>query len=152
MSMSTAATAPPVSPPSGKPGSAPPSSASVRRPEKRQRNNKTDTRWDDAEYAALTQKAQAAALSRNGYIRASALGTPGPRARRAPHVNAVELAEATAALNKVGNLLNQIAHAVNTALLAGQPIVLPDGCAAAIEKTIEALDRILEITGHKDRQ
>jgi len=118
--------------------------------EKRQRNNKTDVRWDDAEYAALTEKAQEAALSVNACIRACALGTSGPRARRAPHVNAVALGEATAELNKVGSNLNQIAHALNAALLSGRPIVA-DKCDTAIALTLQALDRILEITGRKDR-
>jgi len=151
MSISTAVPQP-VSPPSGEPGSysLPPTKASGS--EKRQRNRKTDIRWDDTEYAVLTEKAMAAAMSLNAYIRASALGSPGPRARRAPHVNAVELGEATAALNKAGNNLNQIAHALNTALLAGQPVVVPGALAAAIEQTNAAIDRILEITGYKDRQ
>lgn len=139
MSTATAAV-PPAPPPCKASGS-----------EKRQRNNKTDVRWDDAEYAALTEKAQQTGLSVNAYIRACALGTSGPRAQRAPHVNAVVLAGATAALNKAGNNLNQIAHAFNAALLGGRPIVA-DQCAAALAMTLEALDRILEIVGRKDRE
>lgn len=142
--------APPVSPPCEEPGSA---AQSLKKSgsEKRQRNHRTHTRWDGPEYFTLTQKAQETGLTRDGYIRACALGTPGPRAQRAPHVNAVELADATAALNKAGNLLNQIAHGVNAALLAGQPIVLPPALPGAIENANAAIDRILEITGRKDR-
>jgi hypothetical protein len=115
--------------------------------EKRQRNQKTDTRWDDAEYSALMEKAQETGLSRNAYIRAVVLGTPGPRAQRAPHVNAVELAQATAALNKAGSNLNQIAHVLN----AGGSIVSQEAFAALAE-TRAALARILEIVGRKDRK
>jgi hypothetical protein len=45
------------------------------------------------------------------------LGTPGPRAKRSPPVNAEALGRATAALNKVGSNLNQVAHRLN----AGEP-------------------------------
>ncbi len=136
----------PVSPPCEEPGSAaPPLKQSGS--EKRQRNNRTHTRWDDPEYSALTQKAQETGLSRDGYIRACALGTPGPRAQRAPHVNAEALGEATAALNKAGNLLNQIAGPLNAARS-----VYAREYALGIEKTLEALDRILEIVGRKDRE
>ncbi len=148
-SMNTAA--PPVSPPSGEPGSYPPPTKASGS-QKRQRRHSLQISLDDGEWAEAVEKAQACGLSLSSYGRSVLLGSPGPRARRAPHVNAVELAEATAALNKAGNNLNQIAHAVNTALLAGQPLVVPDALAAAIDKTIEALDRILEITGRKDRQ
>jgi hypothetical protein len=112
------------------------------RREKRQRNHKTDTRWDDAEYSILAERSQETGLSRNAYIRAAVTGTPGPRARRAPHLNAVELAKATAALNKAGSLLNQMAHVLNT---GGS--ILTHECFAALAETRAALARILEIVG-----
>lgn len=115
--------------------------------EKRQRNRKTDIRWDEAEYSLLMRNAQKTGLTRNGYIRASVLGTPGPRAQRAPHVNAVELAKATAALNKGGSLLNQIAHVLN----AGGSIASHETFAALAE-TRAALSRILEIVGRRNRE
>ena len=137
---------PPVSPLREEPGSAaPPLKQSGS--ENRQRNRKTDTRWDDAEYSILSERAKETGLSRNAYIRAVVTGTPGPRAQRAPHVNAVELGKAAAALNKAGNLLNQIAHPLN----AGRSVFARD-YNLAVEKTLEALDRILEIVGRKDRE
>ena len=127
----------------------PPSKASGS--QKRQRQKSLQIALDDAERAEIVDKAQACALSLSSYGRAVLLGSPGPRAQRAPHVNAVALGEATAALNKVGNNLNQIAHAFNAALLAGRPVVA-DQCAAAIAQTLTALDRILEIVGRRDRE
>lgn len=122
-------------------------SPKVRAVENRQRNNKTDTRWDDCEYAALAEKSQEAGLSRNAYIRAAVLGTPGPRARRSTPVDAEALARATAALNKVGSNLNQIAHVLN----AGGSGVTTEQCFAALAEVRAALCRILEIVGRKDR-
>ena len=65
--------------------------------EKRQRHRKTDTRWDDDEYSVLTEQAQETGLSRNAYIRAVVLGTPGPRARRSPPIDAEAMGRAAAA-------------------------------------------------------
>lgn len=121
--------------------------AVVRRVENRQRNRKTDTRWDDAEYSALTDRAQETGLSRNAYIRAAVLGTPGPRAKRSPPVNAEALGRATAALNKVGSNLNQIAHVLN----AGGTTLTMHECFAALAETRSAAAAIREIVGRKDR-
>lgn len=115
--------------------------------QKRQRNRKTDLRWDDAEYSALLEKAQETGLSRNAYIRAAVLGTPGPRARRSPPVNAEALGRATAALNKVGSNLNQVAHVLN----AGGTSLTERECFAALAETRAAAAAIREIVGRKDR-
>lgn len=122
-------------------------SAKIRRSEKRQRIWKTDTRWDHAEYSALTEKAQDTGLSRNAYIRAAVLGTPGPRAQRRPPVNAEQLARATAALNKAGSNLNQIAHGLN----AGGFSLTTQECFAALSETRPAAAAIREIVGRKDK-
>jgi len=119
----------------------------IARSEKRQRNRKTDIRWDDEEYSRLTEKAQETGLSRNAYIRAAAIGTPGPRARRSPLVNAEALARATAALNKVGSNLNQIAHVLNS----GGAGLTTRECLAALSETRMAAAAIREIVGRKDR-
>jgi hypothetical protein len=114
--------------------------------ENRQRNNKTDTRWDDDEFAALTDKAHETGLSRGAYIRAAVLGTPGPRARRSPPVNAEALGRATAALNKVGSNLNQIAHGLN----AGSFSMTLQECFAALAETRAAAAAIRAIVTEKD--
>ena len=75
------------------------------------------------------------------------LGTPGPRARRSPPVNAEALGRATAALNKVGSNLNQIAHVLN----AGSATLTTRECFAALAETRAAAAAIREIVGRKDR-
>ena len=121
-------------------------SAHPRRPERRQRNHKTDTRWNDDEYLALNDRAHDTGLSLNAYIRAAVLGTPGPRARRSPPVNAEALGRATAALNKVGSNLNQIAHGLNA---GGFSLVLQE-CHAALAEARAAAAAIRAIVTERD--
>ena len=87
--------------------------------EKRQRGRTIPVRCDNAEFIIIDDKARAAGLSRGSYARAVLLGSSGPRAKRSPTVNAEALARATAALNKVGSNLNQIAHTLNSARAVG---------------------------------
>jgi hypothetical protein len=115
--------------------------------EKRQRGVPVSVRLLPAERAALQERSGEAGLSLASFLRACALGTPGPRAQRAPHVNAVELAKATAALNKVGSLLNQMAHVLN----AGGATVTAHECFAALAETRAAAAAIRESLGRKDR-
>jgi hypothetical protein len=118
--------------------------------EKRRRMHKSDTRWDDIEHASLIAAAQAAGLTKGGYIRALVLGCPGPRSLRAPSVNARALAEATVALNKatgainkVGSNMNQIARVLNS----GGAHVTTKEYLAALRDVRVALAGILEIVG-----
>jgi hypothetical protein len=99
------------------------------------------------ERATLESKSREVGLSLAAFLRACGLGTPGPRARRSPTVNAEELGRATAALNKVGSNLNQIAHVLN----AGGASLTTQECFAALAEVRAALARILEILGRKDR-
>lgn len=115
--------------------------------QKRQRAFKIGVGCDAAELVVIDHNARTAGLSRASYLRACALGSPGPRARRAPPVNAEALAHATAALNKVGSLLNQIARTLN----AGGSTVTTHECFAALAETRAAVCRILEIVGRKER-
>jgi hypothetical protein len=116
--------------------------------EKRQRVHKKDTRWDEIEFATLLAAAQATGLTPSGYIRSLVLGCPGPRAQRAPSVNAQALAQATAALNKVGSNLNQIARVLN----AGGVHVTAKDCSVAIGDVRAALSCILHIVGREARR
>lgn len=115
--------------------------------ENRKRKRKVDTRWDDAEHAALLEKATAAGLSPNAYIHAVVLGTSGPRARRAPTVHAQLFGHGIAALNRAGNVANQIAHRLN----AGGAIALAGECSAALAEIREAARTIREAVGRKER-
>jgi len=89
-------------------------SAKLSGSETRRRIFKVDTRWEAIEHVSLIAAAQAAGLSKGGYIRALVLGCPGPRAQRVPPVNAQALAKATAALNKAGTNINAIARILHS--------------------------------------
>jgi len=114
---------------------------------KRQRRHTVQVVLSDDELAEVKHKAQACGLSYSSYGRAAMLGTPGPRARRSPPVNAEALGRATAALNKVGSNLNQVAHRLN----AGDPTLTDQECFAALAEARAAAAAIREIVGRKDR-
>jgi hypothetical protein len=99
------------------------------------------------ERAAVEVKAREVGLSLASFLRACGLGTPGPRAKRRPPVNAEALGRATAALNKVGSNLNQIAHGLN----AGGFSLSAQECFAALAETRAAAAAIREIVGRRDR-
>jgi hypothetical protein len=115
--------------------------------ENRQRCAPVSVRCLPDERAELEQKAREAGLALAGYLRACGLGTPGPRARRSPPVNAEALARATAALNKAGSNLNQIAHVLN----AGGAIVMARDYLSTLAVVREAAAAIREIVRRKDR-
>jgi hypothetical protein len=98
------------------------------------------------ERATLEERARETGLSLASFLRACGLGVPGPRAKRRPPVDAEALARATAALNKTGSNLNQIAHILNAGQAAGAR-----ESVEALNETRAAIARILEIVGRKDR-
>jgi len=116
--------------------------------EKRRRVHKVDTRWDGIEHASLAAAAQTTGLTKGGYIRALVLGCPGPRSQRAPSVNALALAHATAALNKVGGNLNQIARVLN----AGGAHITTKESLAALREVRAVLACILNIVGREPQR
>jgi len=119
--------------------------------QKRRRNRHIDVCCDEAEFVIIDHKARTAGMSLASYLRNCALGSPGPRARRAPPVNAEVLAHAVAALNKVGSNLNQLARIMNS----GGAIGSAKNAFAALADTRTAVTRILEIVGRRssnDRQ
>jgi hypothetical protein len=113
--------------------------------EERRRVHKVDTRWTAIEHACLAAAAQAAGLTKGGYVRALALGCPGPRSQRAPSVDARALAEATAALNKVGSNLNQMARVLNS----GGANLTTKECFAAMRDVRAVLGSILSLVGRE---
>jgi hypothetical protein len=115
--------------------------------QKRQRNRNISVPVDGAEFLSIDGKARTAGLSRAAFLRACALGTPGPRAQRSPSIEIEALAQATAALNKVGSNLNQIARMLN----AGGAVSLAHSSFAALTETRTAVVRILDIVGRRDR-
>ena len=82
--------------------------------ERRQRGHTVHVRFDDDELARLEERAGDAGLSLAAYLRACALGAAGPRSRRRASVDRLLLAQTHAALSRIGNNLNQIAHALNS--------------------------------------
>jgi hypothetical protein len=115
--------------------------------EKRQRGAPVSVRFLPKERAVLEKKAREVGLSLASFLRASGLGTPGPRAQRTPPINAEALARATAALNKVGSNLNQIAHVLN----ASGAIGMAQDYRSTLALVREAAAAIREIVGRKDR-
>ena len=115
--------------------------------QKRIRRRKIPVACDDQEFFQIDERARAVGLSRPSFLRASGLGTPGPRARRAPTVNAEALGRAMAALNKVGSNVNQMAHGLN----AGGFSVLAQECFAALAEVQAAAAAIRAAVMDEDR-
>jgi Bacterial mobilisation protein (MobC) len=67
------------------------------------------------EYAVLDAKARDAGISIGSYLRATALGSVGPRARRRPAIHEELAGYAVTQLNRAGNNLNQLARRFNAA-------------------------------------
>jgi hypothetical protein len=65
------------------------------------------------EHAAIGEAAAQAGLSVGAFLRAQALGRPGPRSVRRPPIERKELSRLMGHLGKVGSNINQIAKAVN---------------------------------------
>lgn len=67
------------------------------------------------EYAVLDAKARDAGLSIGSYLRATSLGSAGPRARRRTQIHEELAGYAVSQLNRTGNNLNQLARRFNAA-------------------------------------
>jgi hypothetical protein len=115
--------------------------------QKRQRSKMMPVYLTPDEYTAAQTKATEAGLKLSSYGRAVILGSPGPRARRTPPLNAEALAYAVAALNKTGSNLNQVARMLNAGEAVGGKEALE-----ALKETRAAVGRILELVGRKDRE
>ena len=100
------------------PTAPPPSAATPKRSrsgsQKRKKLNMVTTGYNDAELAALDEAAAKAGLTRASYQRVQTLSTgPKTRSTRRPPIERELLARALGQLGRVGNNLNQIAHAAN---------------------------------------
>ena len=84
--------------------------------EKRQRKYVARIRLDKAEAVKLEELASASGLAVGAYLRAAGLKSAGVRAKPRPSIDRELLARANADLNRVGNNINQIAHALNIGL------------------------------------
>jgi hypothetical protein len=122
-----------------------PAERTRRRPPQRGRaggRTRAKSLWlTDDEYALLEAKATDSGLSVSSYLRSCALGDSGPRARRRPPIEIEFLARANADLNRVGNNLNQIAHALNS---NGNPAEAVIAVAASdLRETLAAMRQAL---------
>lgn len=115
--------------------------------ERRQRRHTLHVRLDDDELARLEARAGEAGLSGAAYLRLCGLDDPGPRARRRISVDRQLLVSTHAALSRVGNNLNQIAHALNS---RGETPIGADTAAMRTE-LLATLDEIRRALG-RDRQ
>jgi len=114
--------------------------------QKRQRVKSLQIALTPDEFAVVRERAAAVGLSPSSYGRAVLMGTPGPRARRTPPLNAELLAHAVAQLNKAGSNLNQIARVLNSGQAVGG-----GEAVEALADTRAAVIRILDIVGRRDR-
>lgn len=90
-----------------------PSPGTRRKSDKRQRTETLFARVTPEEKSAFVARADRAGMASAAFMRALALGDAGPRARRRRPVEHKALVQALAALNRVGNNLNQIARNTN---------------------------------------
>lgn len=94
------------------------------KPKKSDRRQRTETlfaRVTPDEKSAFAARADRAGMASAAFMRALALGDAGPRAHRRRPVEHRALIQTLAALNRVGNNLNQIARNSNLGIDIGVP-------------------------------
>jgi hypothetical protein len=88
--------------------------------DKRQRTRQCLVRFTEQEFAEVIAKAENAGSPAAAFLRASALGDPGPRAQRRPPVDQKALLQLLGHCGRIGNNVNQIAKHLNT---GGRPCI-----------------------------
>ena len=118
--------------------------------EKRQRTKGCFVRLTDQEFAAVSAKADTAGLPAPAFLRAAALGTPGPRAKRRPPIDHKALRQLLGQCGSIGNNLNQIAKNLNM----GRPADIPElkTACAAYNKIRTAILKALAMKTDHDHQ
>jgi hypothetical protein len=112
--------------------------------DKRRRPRQTLVRWTEEEFNAIAAKADKAGLACAAFMRAAALGDPGPRAQRRPPADHKALRKILGELGRIGNNLNQIARALNAGELASLPEL-----KEALRAYMAIRDAIFEALGKK---
>ena len=113
-----------------------------RKSDKRQRTEVLFARVTPEEKSAFAARADSAGMASAAFMRALALGDPGPRARRTPPVNHGALRQVIADLGRIGNNLNQLARGMNM----GEAPEVPELREAA-QSLIAARNAIFEALG-----
>src|ERR1700722_14969062 len=96
------------------------------------------------ERAAIAEAATKSGLAVGAYLRARALGSPGPRAVPRPPIERTELARLLGHLGKVGSNINQLAYGYNrVGTLPGFPelLAIRQEVGAMREALMKALGR-----------
>ena len=102
--------------------------------EKRRRGDTITVRVTPDERAVIDEHSMRRGLTVGAYMRAVALGDPGPRAKRRIPVDAKLLRRLLGEVGRVGNNLNQIAHVLNA---DGEET--PERLAAVLERVDRAV-------------
>ena len=109
--------------------------------DKRQRKRLITFRVTDEEHARYQERASRAGLAVGAFARAAGLNEAGPRARRRRPIEHAALAQLMAAMNRVGNNLNQIARKINT---GGKPTGELAATLAAVRRSAERIDAAVD--------
>lgn len=139
----------PVSPLGGEPGCDAAAAPLSRRSgsQRRQCTKSLQIMLTPEQHAVVEGWASAAGLSASAYGKAVLFGTPGPRAKRTPPLHARLFSDGMVTLNRIGNLLNQVAHRLN----AGGAITLGAETSATLDEIRQTARVIREAVGRKDR-
>ncbi len=122
--------------------------------ERRLRRTQVGVRLDPMEHEALLLRAEIAGLSPPDYLRKRGLGTAA-RVRKPPEtsdqVTQALLRKLVGLVGSVGNNVNQMAHQVNLAALAGQPLPIGVGAVHDLNETLRIMRAELrELVGIRD--
>jgi hypothetical protein len=110
--------------------------------EKRVRTTHITIRLSPDERGAIDAAAERAGLAAGSHARAILLGAPQPRQVRRPPIERRELARLLGEIGRVGNNLNQIAHALNCGEEPDEPAL-----AEALAELQPVRDAILTALG-----
>lgn len=108
----------------------------------RKRTKQCLVRFTDDEFEQVVGKADRAGIAAAAFLRAAALGDPGPRARRRPPADHQALRRILGELGRVGNNINQIAYHLN----CGEGMSLPE-LRQALAAYLEIRNAIFEALG-----
>lgn len=112
--------------------------------DKRQRTKQCLVRFSEDEFAQVADKADRAGIATAAFLRAAAIGNPGPRAQRRPPADHEALRRLLGELGRVGNNINQIAHRLNT----NEKAHLPE-LQASLSAYLDLRNAIFEALGMK---
>lgn len=122
--------------------------------EQRLKRMQVGVRLDPMEHEALVLRAEIAGLTPADYLRKRALGGAA-KIRRPPQtadqVTQALLKQLIGMVGALGNNVNQMAHAINIAALAGQPLPVEVDAVHDLNATLKAMrTELRELAGIRD--